>query len=70
MPEALKNLAWFLGAITAACGAMIIVIDQYGVALEWKEWIVKAALICGGGLTFLQFSSKDKKVRDETTKTI
>lgn len=70
MPQALKNLAWLLGAIAATSLVLLSTAEQFNITPEWVDRIRTVAWFTGGGLTFLQFTSRDKNIRDETPKTL
>lgn len=63
-PKAIKRLQLLCGAVAASSIAAIGIIDQFGMATDWKEMLVKIALVATGGATFLQFTTKDKSLQD------
>ena len=64
-PLALKKLQIFFGAISAGCLAMVLIIDQYQTATDWKDLLVKIAIGCAGAAASLNFGTTDKKLQKD-----
>jgi hypothetical protein len=67
-PKALKKLMVFFGSISVGCVAAIVMIDQYSVAVDWKEILVKVALVTGGMAASLKFATTNESIVEEEHK--